>query len=170
VPTNYSNLWWLIPNALAGMGMPFVDPLRRLNLGGSLHGYADDLPILWEHGIRAVVCLLNIPSDEGIFRMAGFDFKCLPIADGCAPNLDQAKDFISFVEISHSKTKAVAVFCEAGLGRTGTILATYLIHAGKTANEAITSVRAIEPSAIETVRQVKFLEEFETITRRKLLG
>lgn len=45
---NYSNLWWVIPNVLAGMGIPFVDVQRRLNLGGSLREYADDLPLLYD--------------------------------------------------------------------------------------------------------------------------
>src|ERR1043166_2453422 len=56
-------LWWVIPGALAGMPMPFIHPEPRLNLGGPLSAYDDELPILFSAGIRAVVSLLNIPSD-----------------------------------------------------------------------------------------------------------
>jgi atypical dual specificity phosphatase len=59
------------------------------------------------------------------------------------------------------RQQPVAVFCEAGLGRTGTVIAAYLIQKGQSAREAISLVRAKEPSAVETAAQIKFLEEFE---------
>src|SRR5688572_25302736 len=65
VPEPRSNLqlWWVIPKLLAGMPMPHVHLDRRLNKGGPLVAHPDDLPILHAEGIRAVVCLLNIPTD-----------------------------------------------------------------------------------------------------------
>src|SRR5205823_8874466 len=92
-----SLVWWVIPDALAGMPMPFIHPERRLNLGGALTAYDDELPALYAAGIRAVVSLLNIPSDAAIFESAGFAFKCLPVPDGGAPTMQQALDFITFV-------------------------------------------------------------------------
>jgi atypical dual specificity phosphatase len=160
MPPAYRNLWWVIPNVLAGMGMPYVDPQRRLNLGGSLEDYSDDLPSLYQAGIRAVVCLLNIPSDDQIFRKAGFNYQCLPIMDGFAPDVPQATGVIDFINRNRRENQPVAVSCEAGLGRTGTVIATYLIDQGMTAPEAISFVKSIEPAAIETPRQIKFLEEF----------
>jgi len=55
----------------------------------------------------------------------------------------------------------VAVFCEAGAGRTGTMIGCYLIHSGQTAAQAIAQLRVKESSAVETPAQIKFLEEFE---------
>jgi atypical dual specificity phosphatase len=158
--TAYNNLWWVIPKVLAGMGMPYVDSQRRLNLGGSLNDYPDDLPLMYSAGIRAFVCLLNIPSDEQIFQDAGFAYKCLPINNGCAPDLRQAEQLIDFVSVNRRQNRPVAVSCEAGLGRTGTMIATYLIHEGLSANAAISRVKLIEPEAIETPLQIKFLEDF----------
>lgn len=153
-------LWWVIPGTLAGMPMPFVHPQRRMNGGGSLEAYSDDLPILQRAGIRCVVSLLNLPSDAPVYQAAGFSFLCLPVANGGAPSLEQATEFIRFVGENRSKNQAVAVHCEAGLGRTGTMLATYLISTGKTAAEAIRVVRSFEKSAVETERQIQFLEKY----------
>jgi atypical dual specificity phosphatase len=157
----YRNLWWAIDRVLAGMGMPYVAAERRMNFGGALDAYDDDLPLLHGAGIRAVACLLNIPSDTPIFEMAGFEFRCLPIADGEPPTLDQVNAFVSFVNDCRARSLPVAAFCEAGLGRTGTMIAAYLIQSGKTAHDAITAVRTRQPSAVETQRQILFLEHLE---------
>jgi CheY-like chemotaxis protein len=91
-------VWWVIPGALAGMPMPFIHPERRLNMGGSLASYDDELPALYSAGVRAVVCLLNIPSDASVYESAGFGFKCLPVPDGGAPTTEQAREFVQFTD------------------------------------------------------------------------
>ena len=148
----------MIPGVLAGMPMPFIHPERRMNQGGKLEDYADDLAILRTAGVQGVVSLLNLPGDEPVYQSAGFAFLCLPILDGYAPTNEQADCFVRFVDESRAKNAAVAVHCEAGLGRTGTMLAAYLISTGSTAGEAIQKIRAIEKSAVETERQIQFLE------------
>lgn len=153
-------LWWLIPNVLAGMPMPFIHPERRLNSGSELTSYDDEVAVLHTAGVRAVVSLLNIPSDATVFTSAGFAFLCLPVADGGAPTMEQVEEFLRFVAEQRATQRPVAVHCEAGLGRTGTLLATYLIAQGENAAAAIRQVRAAEGSAIETPRQVHFLEQY----------
>jgi atypical dual specificity phosphatase len=159
--SSHSNLlWWVIPEALAGMPMPFIHPERRMNGGGALDAHHDDLQILHSAGIRGVVSLLNLPSDESVYREAGFSFLCLPVPDGGAPTFEQAARFVRFVTENQTLSQAVAVHCEAGLGRTGTMLAVYLISTGKTAAEAIEMIRSVEKSAVETERQIQFLENY----------
>jgi atypical dual specificity phosphatase len=157
----YTNLWWLLDGVLAGMRMPFVAPERRMNFGGPLEAYNDDLPLIHRAGIRAVVCLLNIPSDAPIFETAGFEFRCWPIPDGQPPTPDQVREFVTFVKDCAARKLPVAVFCEAGLGRTGTMLAAYLVQEGKRAREAIAQVRSRQPCAVETQRQILFVEQLE---------
>ena len=163
-------LWWVVPGALAGMPMPFIHPERRSNMGGPLTAYVDELPTLYTAGVRAVVSLLNIPSDAPVYESAGFAFKCLPVPDGGPPTMEQAEEFIHFVGISLADHRPVAVHCEAGLGRTGTMLATYLIFQGETVQSAIARVRSVENTAIETGRQIRFLEEFATSCGKRDLG
>lgn len=153
-------LWWAIPGVLAGMPMPFVHPERRLNHRGAVEVYDDELSALHSAGIRAVVSLLNIPSDAAVYESAGFAFLCLPVPDGSAPTFEQASHFVRFVNDCRARQQAVAVHCEAGLGRTGTMLAAYLISQGNTAAASIEAVRKVEKVAIETSRQIQFLEAF----------
>ena len=150
-------LYWIIPNALAGMPMPFIHPQRRMNGGGSLDAFPDEITDLHRAGIRGVVSLLNIPSDEAVYASASFSFLCLPVADGSAPSPEQTIQFIEFVDSHRNRGTAVAVHCEAGLGRTGTMLAAYLIGKGAATRDAIEEVRRVEPTAIETLRQIEFL-------------
>jgi atypical dual specificity phosphatase len=157
---NNDLLWWVIPNVLAGMPMPFVHLERRLNLGGPLLAYDDELPRLHAAGVRAVVSLLNIPSDAAVYESAGFSFLCLPVPDGEAPTMEQAASFVRFMNEQRAAQRPVTVHCEAGLGRTGTMLAVYLISEGMGAAEAVQQVRMVERSAIETNRQIQFLEHY----------
>jgi len=155
-----SLLWRVIPGVLAGMPMPFIHPERRIAGRGALSDFDDELPTLHAAGVRAVVSLLNIPSDASVYQSAGFSFLCLPIPDGGAPTFDQAEQFVRFVELQRAEQRPVAVHCEAGLGRTGTLLATYFVACGESAAAAIERVRAVERVAVETPRQINFLEQY----------
>jgi hypothetical protein len=88
----------VIPGVLAGMPMLFVHPERRLIPGGPLKASEDEWPDLYALGIRGVVSLLNIPSEQAVFESVGFSFLCLPVPDGGAPTIDQANEFVHFVE------------------------------------------------------------------------
>src|SRR5579859_3078242 len=112
---NDNNLWWVVDRVLAGMRMPYVHPLRRADPGAGLEDYPDDLPLIYSIGIRAVVCLLNIPGDRAVFEAAGFKFLCLPIQDGHPPTIDQARAFNEFVDDCRLRSLPVAAHCHAGI-------------------------------------------------------
>ena len=127
-------------------------------MGGEINAYDDDLAKLYAAGIRSVICLLNIPSDKRVYSPAGFDFLCCPIPNGDIPSDEQVDDILAFAENASSP---IAVHCEAGIGRTGTILALLLMNDGHEAADAIRLVRQAQPLAVETRKQEEFLAAWQ---------
>jgi atypical dual specificity phosphatase len=52
------------------------------------------------------------------------------------------------------------VHCAGGLGRTGTVLAAYLVHRGRSAEEAIAEIRRQRPGSVETPAQADAVRQF----------
>ncbi|WP_050026746.1 dual specificity protein phosphatase family protein [Verrucomicrobium sp. BvORR034] len=156
------DLWWAVPDLLAGMSMPYVHPFRYDVETAALTDFDDELPVLWHSGIRAIVGLLNIPGAPETFRSAGFDYCWLPIVDGGIPTREQFDEFLRFMRRQAASRHLVAAHCVAGLGRTGVLLAAYLVAQGQAPQSAVLAVRSVRPGAVETRRQVEFLFEVET--------
>jgi atypical dual specificity phosphatase len=85
----------------------------------------------------------------------------LPVPDFTPPTLEQLERGVNAIEMAIDSGTRVAVHCGAGLGRTGTLLACYLVRRGLAADEAIARVRAIRPGSVETPAQEAAVHAFE---------
>jgi atypical dual specificity phosphatase len=83
------------------------------------------------------------------------------IPDMTAPTISQADSIVRAIDEEIEQGRRVAVHCGAGHGRTGTVLACYLVTRGKTADQAIGTVRRRRPGSIETDEQERFVWEYE---------
>jgi len=85
----------------------------------------------------------------------------LPVADFRPPEPDQIEAFLRFCSRCQEEGRAVAVHCTAGLGRTGTLLACWLVaEQGLEAGAAIDEVRRTRPGSIETPAQERSVFAF----------
>jgi atypical dual specificity phosphatase len=149
MPENFS---FLIEGKLAASGLP----------GWAQH-LDDDLDDLRAEGITAIVSLTEEPLPASPVQRRGFTYRHLPVVDFTPPTLDQFREFANFVD---NHDGAVLVHCRAGIGRTGTMLAAYLIAQGLSAKEALRTVRQQRPGSVETREQEARLVEWEKALRK----
>src|SRR5207237_122527 len=90
-----------------------------------------------------------------------------PLEDMEAPSQEQLERCVSAIARANDKKLGVAVHCEAGLGRTGTVLAAFFVIKGMSAANAVARIRRLRPGSIETDEQ---LEAVELFARRQRKG
>ena len=148
------HLWWLIPNELAGMPLPWISEQRRKQPDAAADAFDDDVKFLAGIGIRSIVAALDLPIYRKIFENCGFHHLSLQIPDGFPPTIEQADRLVSFYD---SSPRPLAVHCEGGVGRTGTLLAVLLVRHGLSATAAIETVKVAMPPALDIPSQVEFV-------------
>lgn len=151
-----TGFYWVVEDEIAGMAMPTA---------GRAHLYLEDadraaaeefrreIEDLKSRGIRAVVSLTEEPLSASAIRNAGLDYLHIPIPDMTAPTPGQIEQFTRFVRERAARNEATVAHCYSGSGRTGTMIACYLVSQGMSSSEAIRAVRNKRPGAIETFRQ-----------------
>jgi atypical dual specificity phosphatase len=140
------NFSWLFANKLAAMAYPESE-------------YA--FTLLYEIGIRAILNLSELSFPYETPTKIGMLSRHIPVADFTAPTLQQVEEAVATISSSLDKHMPVAVHCLAGLGRTGTILACYLVAIEMPANNAIITIREWRPGSIETSEQEAVVYEYE---------
>ncbi|MGI8643347.1 MAG: dual specificity protein phosphatase family protein [Thermomicrobiales bacterium] len=147
--------YWLEPGALAGCGRP--GSRYRADVAKALE---QDLSFLEDQGIGAVLTLTETPLADEVLGRFPFASKHIPITDMTAPSADQLRAALGFIDEQRAEGRAVVVHCLVGQGRTGTILAAYLIRGGVPPEDALDQVRAVCPHAVENEAQESSLTEF----------
>ncbi|XP_076152055.1 cell division cycle 14Aa isoform X2 [Alosa pseudoharengus] len=145
---------WIVPGKLLAFSGPH--PKSKIENGYPLHAPEAYFPYFRQHNVTDVVRLNRKIYEGRRFTDAGFQHHDLFFVDGSTPS-----DLIlrRFLHICESSEGAVAVHCKAGLGRTGTLIACYLMkHYRFTAAEAISWIRICRPGSIIGPQQ-NFLED-----------
>jgi len=142
---------WVVPGRIAGTPMPGV--VQSVDL---------DLVALRTMGITMLITLTETDFPQDALRHHGLRNLHLPIRDREPPTLAQVRMLIARMDALLKKGEVLAVHCLAGLGRTGTVLASWLIQEGLTAEAALERIRKIEPGYVQSVEQEQFLTTVET--------
>ena len=134
--------------------------------GASRPGYSDQnvspaevqdwTRFMQDSGIESVVCLLP-KSQLAYYRedllqsyreaFGSDNILHAPIEDFHISTLENVKSVLGFLKESEAHSKKVVVHCSGGIGRTGHILAAWLVHArGFGVHEAIEAIKKSHPS------------------------
>ncbi len=126
---------------------------------------AEDLAWLRRNGVDVLLSLSEEPPPRHWLNDAGLMAVHIPVEDMTAPTLRQLDMAVDTISRAHKVGMGVAVHCAAGKGRTGTVVAAYLVATGLTAREAIERVRELRPGSVETKSQEAAIEEFAAARR-----
>mmetsp|Transcript_29551 Transcript_29551/g.94789 ORF Transcript_29551/g.94789 Transcript_29551/m.94789 type:complete len:530 (-) Transcript_29551:146-1735(-) len=136
-----------------------------------------------EHNITCIINLQEVGEHphcgDGVLHKTGFSYSPelfmrgglfyynFSWRDMSTPQISVALDIIKVMDFTIRLQKGkVAVHCHAGLGRTGLVIACYLVYTGKyTAEEAIKQVRTHRHGALQTRQQEKFVFDFDAYLR-----
>lgn len=125
------------------------------------HGQRD-MRLLQHHGISALLTLTVAPLPQE--WAARFSLCHIPIDDFSPPTEEQFWECCAFMRDVRAKGGKICVHCTMGIGRTGTILAGWLITQGYSADDALEEIRRCRPGAVETSEQEAFLRHIENLT------
>ena len=133
-PTNFS---WLINDKLAGSGMPTSTA---------------ELEWVIKKGVKSIVTMTEEPLPESWIK--NIKYLHVPTEDLSAPDMEKIDTAVDFIHERIKNNEPTMVHCAAGIGRTGTILACYLIkYHDLSIKDAIDKVRKERPGSIQSESQ-----------------
>lgn len=143
-PTNFS---WVIEGKLAGCGLPVTE---------------DEFEWVVDQGIKSVVTVREVALPSDWFDGGDIDYLHLAIEDFGAPNMEELVQAVDFIDQQISSGRPVMVHCAAGKGRTGAVLAAYLVKKQNlTAEQAIEKIRGMRPGSVQSVSQETAVSMYE---------
>jgi atypical dual specificity phosphatase len=144
-PTNFS---WAIPGELAGSGLPMTH---------------DEFKWIINQGIKSIVSVREVPLPaRWLDKENDLDYMHLEVEDYGTPSIEDLSQIVSHIAEQIMTKRPVVVHCAAGRGRTGEVLAAYLMMSEQlTAKDAIAVLRKIRPGSVQSLSQEKALEAYE---------
>ena len=136
----------------------------------------DDLELLKNTGVTVLITLTEQDFSQDVLARHGLRNLHFPIADRTAPTTGETDMLVNQMRDMLDNGEVLAVHCLAGLGRTGTILAAYMVkEKGVSAQVALNQIRRFNRQFVQTDDQEDFLMEYEvqqeqTVLRNRAAG
>jgi atypical dual specificity phosphatase len=146
LPRNFS---WMESSVIAGCGKP--ESVVELEAAKKM-------------GVAAIVSLTSTPLNPDVINRLGFAYLHSPLVN--MPSTQQLTQITQFIDSQKSQSHPVLVHCGEGKGRTGMVLAAYLVCQGMHSDDAIRLVREKRPGSIQTAEQENLIHDFEKVVIR----
>jgi atypical dual specificity phosphatase len=149
-PTNFS---WIKEGKLAGCGLPVTD---------------DEFKWVVDKGIKSIITVREVPLPSEWFDSGDIDYMHLRVEDFGAPTVEELDEAVDFIDKKISSGRPVLVHCAAGKGRTGAVLAAYMVKKQNlTARQAIEKIRIMRPGSVQSITQETALSMYEKYLKIK---
>jgi cell division cycle 14 len=149
------DLNWIIPNKICALSAPN---------GSDATQHA--LKVFKLGKVRHLIKLNDDAHyDEGFFRKQGVDVHNFYFPDGSAPDLPLVERFLNLTSLNGD---GFAVHCKAGLGRTGTLIACYILNKhgsafGNDAKAVLGWLRICRPGSVIGLQQKWLVDNTDKI-------
>ena len=141
-PDNFS---WIIEKKLAGSAIPTSK---------------EEIDWVKQEGVKSIVTIREEPLEKE--WLEDINYLHIHSNDMGVPEFDDLINSVDFLHQRITNDEPVMVHCLAGLGRTGTILACYLIkYEQMSADDAIQKVRNERHGSIQSFSQEEIIFRFE---------
>ena len=145
-PDNFS---WIVEKKLAGSAIPTSK---------------EEVDWLKQEGVKSIVTIREEPLEDEWIK--DVNYLHVHSNDMGIPEFSDLVNSVDFIHQRITNDEPVMVHCLAGLGRTGTILACYLIkYEDMTADDAIEKVRRERHGSIQSFSQEEIIFRFEKFVR-----
>ena len=145
-PDNFS---WIIEKKLAGSAIPTSK---------------EEIDWVKQEGVKSIVTIREEPLEEE--WLEDVNYLHIHSNDMGVPEFDDLINSVDFLHQRITNDEPVMVHCLAGLGRTGTILACYMIKYQKmSTQDAIDFVREQRHGSIQSYSQEEIIFRFEKFVR-----
>ena len=145
-PDNFS---WIIEEKLAGSAIPTSK---------------EEIDWIKQEGVKSIVTIREESLEDEWIK--DVNYLHVHSNDMGIPEFSDLVNSVDFIHQRITNDEPVMVHCLAGLGRTGTILACYLIkYEDMTADDAIEKVRRERHGSIQSFSQEEIIFRFEKFVR-----
>ena len=157
--TIYGDAWRKVHGIVTGRPDNFSWILEGKLAGSAIPTSKDEVTWLQEQGVKTIVTIREEPLDKD--WVSQMNYLHVLSDDMRVPTFEDLKNSVDYVHKKIQNNEPVMVHCLAGLGRTGTILACYLIKYEKmSAEDAIQHVREKRHGSIQSYVQEEMIFQY----------
>ena len=157
--TIYGDVWRKVHGTITGKPDNFSWLLENKLAGSAIPTSIDEVQWAIDQGVKSIITIREEPLDGSWIK--GVKYLHVHSNDMGVPEFVDLVSAVDFIHNRITNDEPVMVHCLAGMGRTGTLLACYLVkHQKMSADEAIQKVREERPGSIQSFPQEEIIFQF----------